>query len=359
MVSVSTLDAPKGGLIGAIALVYAATLWAAGLRGVSRINKEDGDAHQGSLVDNLCLQIGKCPGVQLRALTAASLYPITNALEFFKSYRAAGALRLDHDLLANDVVGVFGKTRFAPPNLSQLALGVLRAFLLQACPTVSVGAAKVIGFVPAEQCAIRISGEGGNAQVYPQHVIHLDHRWLFNIASHQQIPTTVYQTQIRLAALALQQLALSFTAHKLKGLSAIHAPDRHAGLREIERQDAGIVGDGSRGLKRVLLVSLDRVTRSHLRQTSNDHLRRQPGKLCATVMVGGFLQPEPVEDTSLVGHSRQPVASQVCHPQSAHQRIGLFGRGLERDLSNQLHITDRSTDVRLDEASGEIEILSA
>jgi len=355
VVSVSTLNAPKDCLTRSVALVNAAA-GRAGLRCIPRIHEDHRHTGKCSLVDDLRFQVGKRPAMQLRALTAASLYPIANAREFFKGNGATGAMRLLHDLLADDVVSVFRKSRLASTNLTQFALGVLCPLLLQPLSFVAILAAKIVDLVATEPFPIRIGSNRGDAQIYTDHITHIGRRRLLDFTSHEQIHPAVYLTQIRLTAFALQQFALSLTAHKLDCLSAVYRPDGDGGLVGLERQDAGIVSDCAQWLKRMFLIAIDGVAGGDFRHAADDNLRGQHRELRAAVLVGCLLQPKLVEHAPIKRNVRQPVTRRIGDVHSANECIRLFWRGLECNLSNKFHGSDCSANVLLSNAIGGIEI---
>src|SRR5215210_1876633 len=98
--------ADKLGLVPAIGLIAIPAL-ATGTRSVARINRCQGDPGEPSLVLDESSKLAESPLGVSRTLRLPNRGSFPNALKVFETYSPAGFGGLEHEPLADDVVGVF------------------------------------------------------------------------------------------------------------------------------------------------------------------------------------------------------------------------------------------------------------
>src|SRR5262249_59334494 len=90
-----------------IMLIDTTTAWT-GPRGIAGVNLDHLHPVQPCLVNNLVFQVIEGPAMQCGSLRLPNRYPVADAAQVFQGDTTSGALSLNHNALADAVIGVMG-----------------------------------------------------------------------------------------------------------------------------------------------------------------------------------------------------------------------------------------------------------
>src|SRR5260370_15353952 len=116
----------------------------AGARRVAGVNVDDLDAVESRFVQYLAFEVVECPAMQCGSLRLSNRYPVADTTQIFQGNTASSALSLNHNALADAVVGVVRETRLFAGLLAQQATSRLCALLLQFAPQGPVSMAHMV-----------------------------------------------------------------------------------------------------------------------------------------------------------------------------------------------------------------------
>lgn len=308
-----------------------------GTRGVSGINQDHRHTCPLCLVIDKLTELVKRPVRVSRPLLGSNRCPVTDALEILKSNPASGVLRLLHDMLADNVVGVLLETSLTARQLAELTLCSLRAFALQISAAVRILAAAVFDRPAAKILAVAVRGQVYNSQVNAQEIINVLFGWRLHVAGSEQVELSVDQTQVTFPALAGEQFPVACTTNKWDNLPSLECPDRDIGLFKAVRQDAVIEGDCAVRPKGALRLSVKFVRIGHFGDTAHNYLRGKE-ELITNIMVNEFMQWKLTEGFAIPCLIGNVIAGSIRYFQRLPEIGGLFWRGKKFDFRRQFHV---------------------
>ena len=144
-----------------------------GAAGVSRVNQKHGHTRTFGFVGHEGAQLVERPTMQGCPLRATNRNPRADALQIFQGNRSICVFRFGNQLLADAVIGVFGKTAFFSRQSFEFAFGRARAFGLQFGPQAAVTVAHVVDVAGRVDLPIAVYGDIDHPQVNPQGAFHI------------------------------------------------------------------------------------------------------------------------------------------------------------------------------------------
>ena len=305
-------------------------------RDITRIDVDSPHTVQPRLVYHLETQVVKRPAMQSGFLRPSSRDPVANACQIFQGIPASSALSLNHDALADTVIGIVSETLFFACQLTHQAFSGLGSFLLQFAAQMAMPVAHLINVATTVLFPITIHRDIHNTPVDAKKRIDFNWRWLVNFARRQQKELAVVEIQIGFAFLVCQQLALSLAALIRHFDPPANDPDRDCFSPLSIRQNAVVVGDRPVGFEGSLRLFVPLVTVRHLAQASHGYLSRQV-ELLAKCCVQGPVQFELIKHLVFPGVITNYVASGIGTLKNVDKRIFLFGCWEYLDLGRQFH----------------------
>jgi len=118
-------------------------------------------------------------------------------------------LRLLHDTLGNNVIGVTLEAGLLARQLLELALGGLGALALKVAPPVGMDAALSFHLLAAKGFPVAVGGQVDNPQVHAQHIVNQGRRRVFNVAGSEKVELATGQDKVTLALPGFEQSKLS------------------------------------------------------------------------------------------------------------------------------------------------------
>jgi len=158
---------------GTVCFVDGAAL-RAGPGGVLRIDEDNRNPCQSGLVLDKLPELMERPAMVGAPLSLSNRYPITDALQIFKSDTAPGAFGLRNQPFADHMVHVCGEPRFLVSPLLQEPLRRLGALLLKPCPQLRVTLPQAVDLSTRVCFAIGVGSEVHDAEVNAKKVRRID-----------------------------------------------------------------------------------------------------------------------------------------------------------------------------------------
>lgn len=342
---VSTSDTAKGGLIRTVPILDGAAP-VAHLRCVSRINQDDRHPTQLRFVGQVVSKLEERPVAVFSTCRFPNrlLSALANVRQIFNRKRTVSAFGFLYQLLVNGVVGIRLKAALSTTERVQAAFGAFCPNGLQAITTALVSLADTFNRCPAVAVTVAIRRKVGDTEINAQRRVNSIRRWLVNITRHQQVELPLAIDQIAFTLSGLQPLALTLAAHKRNGLTVVvtYCPDGNHPRVKIERQNTIIIRDAAMRSVRALHLPIQFVAITDFGKARDDHLCRQ-AVLSFDALVHQLLQIVLPKYPLVACHAADLITRGVRRFKHALQDIGLFRRGLQLDLGDDLHILSCST----------------
>ena len=305
---------------------------------VSGINKFHRHTDKPAFVGDLGLEIREGPRMQDAPMAFCSPDPSANVGQVFHSHSASGAFSHGANLFGNQMVLLRDKAVFAATKAFENTAGGSRALLLKALtlpPPATSHAGNLLGVTKG--LAIGRLGNVDQTEVYTKPFNRLALPLIGNIDGDVEIEIALPQDQIRLSDGKGQEFAMSFTANEWEMFDApLHSPNTDGGLRQLEVQDAAIVGNRSMLSEGALRLLVEFVSIGDFGIDADHHLR---GEIEFSPN-GSIEKPVHREPPKLFGvpcQLRQPVCGSIGAFQCAEKRLGLFSGRQQFDLDGQYH----------------------
>lgn len=303
---------------------------------ITRVYRHDQNPGAFRFVDNLLTQVIEAPRVMLSPVSLSNRYPVPDTLQIFQGNTSTGVFGLFNNPLADDVVNVICHSAFFAAALFEQPFSRFSTLALQFLSQLGVTAAKVIQMVAGVGVAIRISGNILNTQVNADKFININWLRCFNFARAKQVKSTVNISQVRLAALILQQFKLSLAGGKRNTLTALGGPDRNLLLINVPAQDSGVIGDSAVLLKKALGFLIQLVGVSNLRDAADYHLSSK-AKVAFHIIITHFMKPKLVKYTIAPRPLAYTITGRVSRFQCFEQRLVLLLIRLQLHFSRKFH----------------------
>lgn len=212
--------------------------------------------------------------MQIVSLIAPKPYPTANPLQIFKGNSSVGAFGNINNLLADNMVSVFGKALLFAGNLFKSAFGGVSAFGLQPFALSSAPFSKARNVRSAVPIAVRINSDILNAEVNPQNIFNVSGGWFVNLARSKQVKRAIYQAQVTFALLGFEQFVLTFAAFVWQVFNpAANRPNGNTSFFCVPSQNAKVIGDRAKRLKGTLNFFIQLVSVRNLSYATNNDLR--------------------------------------------------------------------------------------
>lgn len=253
--SETTLNTGESALIRAIALIDV-TASRTRTAGIARVHADHWHTYALGLVGHKLAQLEEGPTMQPCSLSAASSYPVPDALQIFKGNPTTGVFRRLHKLLGDTVIHIFGKALLFASKFLEAATAGLRTFALQPIAQAAVTKAHVLNGAPMVYRAIRVGSDVDDAKVNAKKIARFNLRRLFNVAGLEQVELASAVDKVTLTAQTFNQFALLFTANKRHLLATVHCPDRDGRLGEFVGHEPVIERESTVRPKRALGIAV-------------------------------------------------------------------------------------------------------
>lgn len=308
------------------------------LAGVFRVHEDHRDTRQPRLVAEKGTQLCEAPiAVPCSLVSPSSPGPRANARQFFEGNCAVRALSFFNETLRDLMINIFLEAALATGQLAQMALGRQTAACLKCRAERLLPLAVIFDDRRRHDLTVAGGGDVRHAQIDAERRFHVAQFGIRDLARRQQEEHAVPEDKIGFALPHGQQFKLALTGSERDGLPSGQRPDRHAARVELPRQDAVIVGDAAQRLEGALHCTVQAVGIRHLRQTADDHLRRQAEALLR-LEVRQMLHSVAVEDVRLEC-ARTDVVTRGIRPLKRLLEGGvLLFRRVEAHLRNEFHI---------------------
>lgn len=316
--------------------------------GVPRVHQDHGNASQARFVLDLPPQIVKSPGVMLSPLALSNRCPLADTRQVFQGNGAIGAFGLLNNPPGDHVVHILRKAALLAFALSQQTPGGLGALALQSGSQSGVAFSQAVDVPASMDFSLTVGSDADNAQVDAQSFLGL--YWLrrFYFTGCQQVERSVYQEQVTLALLGLQQLSLVCPESIGNSLPTVHRPDGDLLLVLLPAQDPAVIGDGALLAEGSFALAVLLVRVCHFGNAAHGHLGRQ-AKTLAHIIVDQFVQAELPEGLFLPSALANVLTGGIGCVKCTLECISLFGSGQEFDLcSKAFHMASIAQKFYLD-----------
>ena len=322
---VSTRQTSEGRLVGPVLFVGVPTFGALPAR-VARIDRNQRNPSEGSLVRQESSQLKKGPRVQNRTLLTTSRDPFAYAGQFFDGKAAFGAFSDGNDLLRNAVINVSGEAPFLAGKHFQSARGGTSLFLLEFAPQSAMAATNRLDRTPAEVGTIARCCNVGYAKVNSKKIIDHAWAWVWNIAGRSKVELGAMVDQIGLTLLRFQKLFLAFSG----GVSDLEPSGSRPNTYRfrLEAENTGIVADGSVLGEPALRFLVQFVGIGNLSEDAHNDLSTERESLAGRV-IEQPMQRKLRKDFTLPRLLADPVATGVSLFNRIKQRLALAGVGVQ------------------------------
>ena len=313
------------------------TTYRTGLGRIAWVNCDNWNTHQFSFVLDKLAELVKRPVRVSCPLLALNRYPVADTLKVFEGDPASGVLRSLHNTLADAVVGVSLVTLLLAGYLAELMLRGARSLALQVAATVGILAALVFYRHATIRLAIAICREVDNAKIDAEKPIYILRLWSFDIAGDEQIELAADMTQVGLAPVAIQKLALAVAALVGHTLATFECPDVDSLLAGLKTEDTVVIGKRAVWLEDALCLLVKFVGVCDFGDRSHNYLCGQRVAF-ANVVVDDLVEAELAKDFALPRLLANVVAGGISRLKCLEQRVTLFRRRSQLDLRSQFHI---------------------
>jgi len=269
-------------------------------------------------------------------LAAANFYPSGYTLELFKSNRPSGALSVGNYALRNAVVDVSSESSFFPASGYKKPPSRLRALRLELRPKPTMASPKPVGLSTRIESSIRVGGNVLDTEVNAQHALNVLRYGFLNIAGSKQVETATQIAKVRFALLGFEEGGLMLTANERYQHSTGSSPNRNRALVNVPAENPLVVGNRAGRLESALALLVQLVGIGDLGNGTDGHLRRQARRSSERI-VELFLKRPLAERLVLPYPLANLIADGVSLGKSVAQCLGLFGRGIQFNLSGQFH----------------------
>ncbi len=319
----------------AVGLVDMPTRWTRSAR-VARIDKDNRHTSKRCLVADKPLQLCKRPRLQYRTLLPLSPHPRLNMLEVFKRYPTLCAFGNLYELFGEHMVGMGCEAVLLPRQLAKATTRAMRALALQFATKPPMPIAHAFDRSATMNCAVAINRDIRDTQVNPEHPFNVKCLRRLHVTDRQKVEGTAKVGQICFTVPGLKQGPLALTTHEGDRLPAVKRPDRHGWLVEVPTQDAVIVGDAPSWPEGALAVAIQFVAIGNFADTAHSHLGGK-AECFANVGIGQFVEVKLLEGLGLPGGCADAITCGISLFKRLLQGVGLFRRGKELQLGDQLH----------------------
>ena len=333
---VVTLLADKLGLRFPVCLFGVSTLTASA-GSISRVNLDQRNTGSFGLVGQKASKLREAPAMQSCPFSSSGPDPRSNASQFLdgnSTIRAFGGL--DY-AFGNCMINVASKVCLALAAFLQETFGGLCSFALQLSAKGAVAIANLIQMGARIVRSIGVVGNLHDSHVHSETVHGLDLFVFGNVHCDAQKPFALAENQVGLTARVCEQSALLLAADKRHLRSPVERPDTHGRRNQIQRQDAGIVGDAAVLAKDPLNLLVQLVGVNHLGVEKADDLSGQR-ELVTNLAVVGFVERKATELFRVPSQLREAVRRAVDCFQRGTQGICLFWSRQQFNLDSKFHL---------------------
>jgi len=333
IVGVTTRLADKLALCLAVCLGCVSTL-AAPLGGEGRVDPQEWNSGHPRLVGDQLSQLGERPAMQLGPFPLPCPDPRPDSTEILDGNRSIRALcGLDY-AFGNNVIGVAGKKTFTPISLFEEAARGLGSLALKFSPERPVAVPYFVEFAAGIGHSVGIKGDFDNSHVNTETVNSFDFLVFGNVHGDVQEPLSFAENQVGLTARISKQGALLFSADKRHLGPSFECPNTYGGSGQIQRQNAGIIGDTAVLAKDTLNLLVEFVGVNHLGIEQADDLCGER-KFVPDLAVEKLVHRVTTKLFQVPSQLREPVGRIVHRLQSIAQSHLLFWSWKQFNLDGQ------------------------
>lgn len=326
-------------MIGSVLTVDGSAARAAFAR-VSRVDEDHRNASALRFVLNKAAKLAECPIAQACSLFAAGRDPTTNAREFLKANRSAGALRKLNKLLRNAVVYCGLKSPLSPRKLFETTLCRLGAESLKTSSAKRHSSAYLFDGLTGMAGAVAIGRDICNTKIDTDSFERADQLRVIDVANAGEKELAAHEHQVDLALTMREKETLMLTHHGLDFDATVERPDRDDVVC-LEGHDAVVVRLGrvlaERDLLWLVAVGLmRRVGVSHLGDAANGDLSSN-AEHSPRLGVGQLVKVELTRLARLEAFCRQEIACLIAALKGIPELLGLLVCRQELDVGDQFH----------------------
>ncbi len=253
------------------------------LRRISRINGNDRDSRDGSLVFHESSQLKKAPTAHLCPLLFPEPSPSADACQFFDGYRASGVCSFRNQRFADDVVLIFPKPLLFLSDRFQFPTNIPGTFaarlslcsgLLKFLSLSGVSFSDLFNAVAAEALTVAVSGQTDYAKINTQKVSGGSRCAVRQVNCYEQEPFAVFATnKVTLTVFQVEAFVLILAHHERHNDAAFQCQQRNP-IKAFEIHQPLIVGDAGRLFESRPDGAIPAEGFADLRDTSDGHLWR-------------------------------------------------------------------------------------
>jgi len=308
----------------------------AGAGGVAWVNEFDQHTRKLSLVFDKLPELVERPGVVLPPLALANRDAVSYPLEVFKGDTSTAVFSLRNNTLGNHVIDMGSKASLLTRTLLKKSFRCLRIFGLKFTSQLGMALPQPIDLPPRVGFTIGVGGNVHYPQVNAKKLANFAGRRFFHLADLVKIKLTVTIYQVGLAITVLKQRELTFASNKGNRKPTSDCPDRDGLRAEFPGEDTLVVSNAAVSLEHSQGLPVELVAVSDFRKNSYHNLGSQL-KSAADIVIKQVVKVILAKGLGLPGLFADVIGGTIHRLQGSKQRLVLFRRSLEFDLSNQLH----------------------
>lgn len=274
--------------------------------GVSRIHRNHGNADAARLVFDKTAELPESPIVQRSPLTAADIYPVTNALEVFNGNSVTGVECLGYDAFGNNVIDVSLVALLFAGEPTEFPLGHPAAIPLQVAATVAMDSSLLLHGRTGVTLSGTVCGKVDDSKVNTKNIGTFNRLGLLNLARDEENKLAMsVDSKFRFLPLAEKKFALGISARERNFTIAVHDFDLDNSFAS--RLDIA-TNQRKRGIASERNVAVPLSTRCNLADNRLDKIGWESESFL-DFMVDGSIQFKPESDVVLIGSLSNGLAS--------------------------------------------------
>jgi hypothetical protein len=306
--------------------------------GVTRINSDQRNSRQNSLIGQEQTQLGECPGMQNSTLLAPGLNPFTDARKIFELQSTPRAFSFGNDLLGNAMVYMRGESSFTPRQQLQTPFSGTGLRLLEFGPQPAMSMPDRLDLAATIPFTIRSRSNIGHTEVYSQEILGSNRRVIRKIDRAVQIELPFTVSQVGLPFDAIKPFSLVFSIDQWNDYPSFRQSPQTYFVYAFKPKDALVVGDSSVGFESRTIGLVAGEALNCLTNSPNCHLSGQT-KAGADFRVGQFVYRGLAEDFGVKTEASRKRSGCVAFLHRQQEPLPLVGIGQELKLKRQFNHT--------------------
>lgn len=277
-------------------------------------------------------KLRKCPRVMFSPLTLPDSGSFSDVGQVLNGNPHSKVSGLFYNALTDRVVGNSGESTFSALKPFQKFSASLRAFALNGATHFEKLVSGCIQLIGTKRRSIGKHSNVGHAKVHTDKGFNVLNILFGDFNCLEKIELTFLCHKVCFPFDIWKKLFIMADKGNLQ--PAVNRPDR-GGLSFI-RENAGIVGDSSKRLKRTLLSPVKFVGINHLTDAAYEHLSRKTGSFLK-IMINKVVSLELIENFLIPDNLRNVIANCIARFHGSQKRFSLFLCWYKFNLESEFH----------------------